>query len=258
MVLPCVENAMQSGVPNPLASVPVVVQHRISGFSESWTIEDVPVPEGVWHDRVLSLLMALLDCWIVRTSRGAAAFRNLAVRVRKDRPQVGFDPDVMVVEPAPPGALELASLRLWEPERAPPALAVEVVSPGHPYKDYTDTPDRCAALGVRELVVFDPMHAGPRAFGGPHLLQGWRRTDAGTFARDTAGEQPFFSAVLGAYFVPNDASRLLRISNDEAGTELWPTAEEAERAAKEAERAAKERALARVAELEAELSRGNR
>jgi Uma2 family endonuclease len=276
MVLPCPENAMENGVPNPFSSASIVVQHQITGFSESWTIEDMPVPEGAWHDRVLTLLMALLDCWIARTDRRAAAFRNLAVRVREDRPQLGFDPDVMVVEPAPPAALELASLRLWEPGHLPPALVVEVVSPGHPYKDYADTPDRCAATGVRELVVFDPMLAGPRAFGGPHLLQGWRRTEAGTFERVTAGQQPFLSGVLGAYVVPpSDASHLLRIADDEAGTRLWPTAEEveraakeaertakeaertakeAERAAKEAERAAKERALARVAELEAELS----
>jgi predicted transcriptional regulator len=95
------------------------------------------------------------------------------------------------------------------------------------------------------------MLAGPSAFGGPHLLQGWRRIDTGTFERVTAGEQPFASAVLGGYFVATDSSRLLRISSDEAGVRLWPTAEEAERAAKE-------RALARVAELEAELLRRGR
>ena len=240
---------MQDGASNPL-DVSVLVQHRIAGFSESWTIEDVPVPEGAWHDRALDLLMALLEHWIVRTGRDAAAFRNLAVRVRKDRPKVGFDPDVMLVEPAPPGARELSSLRLWEPKHMVPALVIEVVSPGHPYKDYADTPDRCAAVGVRELVVFDPMLAGPKAFGGPHLMQGWRRTDTGTFERVTSGEQPFASDVLGAHFVPIDA-RLLRIADDVAGAELWPTAEEAERAAKE-------RALARVAELEAELARRGR
>jgi Uma2 family endonuclease len=256
---------MQDGVPDPLAAGSVLVQHRIAGFSENWTIEDLPVPEGAWHDRALALLIALLDHWIGRTGRDAAAFRNLAVRVREDRPNVGFDPDVIVVEPAPPGARELSSLRLWEPGHAPPALVIEVVSPGHPYKDYADTPDRCAALGVRELVVFDPMLAGPRAFGGPHLLQGWRRTDIGTFERVTAGDQPFASEVLGAFFVPADSSRLLRISSDEGSARQWPTAEESERAAKEAERAAKEseraqkeRALARIAELEAELSRRGR
>ncbi|HVW28826.1 MAG TPA: Uma2 family endonuclease [Polyangiaceae bacterium] len=245
-MLPWPSIVMQDGVFEP-PEASVLVQHRIAGFSESWTIEDVPVPEGAWHDRALDLLMALLDHWIARTGRDAAAFRNLAVRVRQDRPKVGFDPDVMLVEPAPPGAHELSSLRLWEPGHAAPALVVEVVSPGHPYKDYSDTPDRSAAVGVRELVLFDPMLAGPKAFGGPHLLQGWRRTDAGRFERVTAGEQAFASEVLGGYFVPVDA-RLLRISSDEAGARLWPTAEEAERAEKE-------RALARVAELEAELAR---
>jgi Uma2 family endonuclease len=246
---------MQDGLRDPLSSAPVLVQHSVAGFSESWTIEDVPVPEGAWHDRALDMLMALLDYWIARTGRDAEVFRNMAVRVRKDRPKVGFDPDVMVVEPAPPSARELSSLRLWEQGHTPPALVIEVVSPGHPYKDYADTPDRCAAAGVRELILFDPLLAGPKAFGGPHLLQGWRRTEVGTFERIAAGEQPFASAVLGGFFVPNTSSHLLRISNDEAGTQLWPTGEEAERAAKEAERAAKERALARIAELEAELSR---
>ena len=42
----------------------------------------------------------------------------------------------------------LSSLRLWEPGLAPPIAALEVVSPGHPYKDYIDTPDRAAACGV--------------------------------------------------------------------------------------------------------------
>ncbi|MCU0686554.1 MAG: hypothetical protein MUF34_30625, partial [Polyangiaceae bacterium] len=41
-----------------------------------------------------------------------------------------------------------------------------------------------------------------------------------------------------------EGGKRLRLSDDRAGTRLWPTAEEAERAAKEAERAAKERALA--------------
>jgi Putative restriction endonuclease len=239
---------MQNGPP---AADSVLVRYRVAGFSESWTIEDVPVPEGAWHDRALALLKALLDHWIARTGRDAAAFRNLAVRVREDRPNVGFDPDVMLVEPAPPGAPELPSLRLWEAGHVPPSLVIEVVSPGHPYKDYADTPDRCAAVGVRELVVFDPMLAGPRAFGGPHLLQGWRRMDTGAFERVAAGEQPFASEVLGGFFVPTDDSRLLRISSDEAGTRLWPTGEEAERAEKE-------RALARIAELEGELSRRRR
>src|SRR5262249_17496646 len=151
--------------------------------------------EAAWHDRALELLKALLEHWVARTRRDAAVFRNFAVRVRQDCPAVGFDPDLCLVQPAPPGATELSSLRLWEPGHPVPALVIEVVSPGHPYKDYTETPDKCAALGVSELVVFDPLLVGPRAGGGPQRIQIWTRTDLGTFQRVAAGDGPFQSSV---------------------------------------------------------------
>jgi Uma2 family endonuclease len=253
----------------------VLVQHRVQGFSEEWVIVEQPVPEAAWHDRALELLRALLEHWIARTGRDAVVFRNLAIRVRSDRPQVGFDPDLALVSPAPPGAMELSSLRLWDPAHHVPALVIEVVSPGHPYKDYVETPDKCAALGVRELVVFDPVLAGPKVRGGAQRLQLWRRTDAGAFERVAAGDEPVFSELLGAYLVPTEQGRRLRIAEDQGGQRLWLTEGEEERAAKEAERTAKEaeraareaerakweaeraeereRALARIAELEAEL-----
>src|SRR6185503_8732758 len=109
------------------AGAGVVVQHRVSGFSENWLIGEQPVPEAVWHDGALQLLKALLEHWLPRTGRNAAVFRNLAVRVVRDRPQIGFDPDLLVVEPAPEGARDLSSLRLWEPGHAVPALVIEVV-----------------------------------------------------------------------------------------------------------------------------------
>jgi Uma2 family endonuclease len=285
-VLPCLPAAMpdQDAAASPPGGV--LVQHRVNGFSDEWLIGEEPVPEGVWHDHAVELLKALLQHWITRTVRDAAVFRNLAVRIRPDKPQIGFDPDLQVVEPAPPGARELSSLRLWQPGHARPSLVIEVVSPGHPYKDYSDIPDRCAALAVRELVVFDPMLVGPKAFGGPHRLQGWRRTDAGTFERTTAGDGPVQSDVLGAYFVLAHHGHLLRIADDEAGERPWLTgeesarvvaeharaaeelaradtedaraAEELARAEAEDARAAEKRALERVSELEAELARRGR
>ncbi|HVW29838.1 MAG TPA: Uma2 family endonuclease [Polyangiaceae bacterium] len=271
---------------NPDASV--LVQHRVHGFSDSWVIVEQPVPEAAWHDHAIELLRALLSHWVAGTGRDAVVFRNLAIRLRSDRPQIGFDPDIMLVAPAPPGASELSSLRLWVPEHRVPSLVIEVVSPGHPYKDYVETPDKCAALGVHELVVFDPLLVGPKVEGVARRLQLWRRTDSGAFERVASGEAPAFSETLGAYFVPTERGRRLRIAEDAAGQRPWLTGEEAqreiarvERAAKEAERAAreqeraareqeravwerekaeteferaeKERVLARVAELEAEL-----
>nr|PZN23885.1 MAG: hypothetical protein DIU78_13120 [Pseudomonadota bacterium] len=249
----------------------VLVQHRVQGFSESWIIPEQPVPEAAWHDRVLTLFRALLECWIARTRRNAVVFRNIAVRVRQEAPQVGFDPDLCVVQPAPPEAERLSSVRLWEPEHRAPAFVLEVVSPGHPYKDYAEVPDRCAALGIAELVVFDPLLVGPKAFGGPHRLQVWRRVDEHRFTRVAEGEGPFFSTFLNAHLVTTEGGSRLRVADDPDGARLWPTAEElertqkeaerlakeAERLAKEAERRQKERALARIAELEAELARRN-
>jgi Uma2 family endonuclease len=250
---------MQQVHPQP-GTEGVLVGHRVTGFSERWEIGDYKVPEAAWHDRALELLKALLMHWVSRTGRDAAVYRDLAVRPLRERPRAGIDPDLMIVEPAPQGAYELSSLRLWEPGHAVPAFALEVVSPGHPWKDYVEIPDQCAALGVKELVVFDPMMAGPKAHGGPRRIQVWRRTDGGMFERVESGEGPFFSAFLGAYLISTDGGRVLRISDDEHGQAPWLTGEEAERAGKEAERAgkeaeraAKERALTRIAELEAEL-----
>jgi Uma2 family endonuclease len=238
----------------------VIVQHRVSEFLDRWVMIEGPVPEAAWHDRALEVLKTILVHWVARTQRNAAVYRNLAIRVRRDKPQVGVDPDVMIVEPAPANADDLSSLRLWNTGHVVPSLAIEVVSPGHPYKDYVEIPDMSAALGVGELIVFDPMLVGPKAHGGPQRIQVWRRTDGGTFARVASGEGPFQSAFLGAYVLTVEGGRRLRIADDAAGKLLWPTPEEsargvgdAERAEKEAERAEKERALARIAELEEEL-----
>lgn len=110
--------------------------------------------------------------------------------------------------------------------------------------------------------MFDPELAGPRSLGGPFRLQLWTRDDEGGVARVYAGEGPVKSPAIGAFLIAVEEGTRLRIAHDLAGTSWWMTAEEmersdkeAERAAKEAERAAKEAALARVAELEAELAR---
>lgn len=221
----------------------VEVRYRVAGFSEHWVIPEVPVPEANWHHECALLLEALLKHFVARTGRDAAVFYDLAVRVREDNPRVGFDPDVCLVEPAPPGTDRLSSLRLWEAGHRPPRLVIEVVSPSHPYKDYTVIPEQCAAAGVEELVVFDPELAGPKAQGGPHLLQLWRRAEHRAFERVSAGTESVSSEVLGAFFVVSDGGTRVRISDDAQGDALWLTGEEHERALKEA-------ALRRVKELE--------
>src|SRR5690606_31045888 len=122
----------------------------------------------------------------------------------------------------------------------------EVVSPGHPYKDYVDTPERCAACGVGELWVYDPQLAGPVARGGPHLLQVWRRTEGGGFGRTAAGSDAAFSGVLRAWLHPRrsrlPAGARLQLSDDAAGRDLWLTAEQRARDEARVARSAEQRA----------------
>jgi len=226
------------------------LSYRIEDFSDDWIIpEEIPAPESAWHDGCLELFKALLVAWAERTAQDAAVFRDMAIRPKQGKPRVGFNPDVCLVSPAPPGAHELESLRLWE---APtPRLAFEAVSPSHPYKDYVIVPEKCAVTGVEELIVFDPLLAGPRAGGGPWLLQVWQRPPEGGLERVYAGGGAARSAVLGAWLVPDGAEHRLRVAARSDGGEPWLTKEER---AVEAEA----RALARVRELEAELARSRR
>jgi Uma2 family endonuclease len=202
------------------------------------------VPESDTHDVAIEYLRALLLAWAARSGRSLKIARNLGIRWVQREPRAGFDPDLCVIEPAPPVDVPLTSLRLWEPGHTPPLLAIEIVSPGHPYKDYVDTPDRCAASGVGELWVYDPMLKGPKAHGGPHLLQIWRRSDAGAFERCHAGSGPAYSPALEAWLHPN-ASQLpsaaqLVIAGDSEGRERWLTTEETERALRKREHALRE------------------
>ncbi|MBX3186856.1 MAG: Uma2 family endonuclease [Labilithrix sp.] len=251
------------------------VRYSLPQLGAGWELPEQTMPESVLHDEAVSLLKALLAAWAAQRSDAFVA-RNLAVRWDESHPQIGVDPDVCVLSPAPPDPSELKSVRTWLADHEPPLLAIEVVSESNPHKDYAVAPDKYAACGVSELWIFDPLLAGPRAHGGPFRLQIWHRGDDGVLVRGYAGEGPARSTVLGAFLVVTAEGRKLRIADDEAATRFWLTAEEREREAKEQERKAKEQerkakeqereakeqereakeaALARVAELEAALDR---
>jgi Uma2 family endonuclease len=250
-----------------------------------WDVDETtPVPEARPHDQASELMRCVLDATAAeRLGRPVYVPRNLALRFDEARPKVGLDPDVALYEPPPPDAEQLSSVRTWEPGHTAPKIALEVVSAGHPNKDYGgDGLTRYAASGTGELWVFDPLLVGPREGGGPYGLQVWVRVGPGQLERVYAGPGPCWSPYLGAWLVVVEGGRRLRLSDDAKGRRLWPTAEEAarageraarraraaaetkaeaERAAKEAaeakaeaERAAKDEALTRLARLEAELA----
>jgi Uma2 family endonuclease len=239
----------------PLSPSRVSLRYDVDRVRDDWVLPEETVPESRSHDLVLDLLKALLVMWARRAGRTVQVGRNLAIRWEQNRPSVGVDPDIYVVEPPPPEGDQVTSLRLWEPGHAPPLLAIEVVSRSNATKDYAAAPDKYAACGAKELWIFDPGLAGPTAHGGPLRLQVWARDDEDAFVRTYAGEGPVFSKAVGGWLFAVDEGQQLRIADDAQGTSWWMTAEEAERAAKEAERAAKEEALRRLAEIEAELAR---
>ncbi len=227
---------------------------------EAWVLPEGKVPQSTTHQMTVYRIYGLLMDWVERC-RGERSLRiaaDLAVRWLKEHPRTGADPDVCVFEPAPPDFDTLKSFKLWEPGRVPPRLAIEVVSTNFPHKDYGRIQERYAAMGVEELVVFDPLLCGPRSLGGPVALQLWRRDATQAFERVSFGADPVHSAVLDAWLIAN--GRDLDISPDRQGKQRWLTAEErlplaqaeAERAQAEAERAQAEAERERQARLDVE------
>ena len=244
--------------PRRRAFVPALLQYEVSVSLDDWTIAEEPVAEARWHDLAADLVRDILVQHAADVGMNAQGARNLAVRFEESRPNVGVDPDVCVISPAAPEGDALDSLCLWREGHTPPLVAVEIVSTNNPRKDYVVAPDKYAVCGVRELWVFDPHLAGPKAHGGPFRIQLWARDEDGRFSRIYAGEGPVRSPTLGGWLFAVSEGQRLRIADDAQGTVWWPTPAEAERAGREAERRAKDEAIARIADLEAALTAAGR
>jgi Uma2 family endonuclease len=132
-------------------------------------------------------------------------------------------PDVFVKLGTPDDAF--ATWKTWE--RGTPELAVEILSEN---EDWADKLERYHELGVRELVSYDPVAKRIRAYD---------RIREDLVERVVSGSTPCLSLGLQWMVAPLAGDPILRVSRDEGGTSLLPTPEEA--------------ALARVAELEAQL-----
>jgi hypothetical protein len=236
----------------------VSIRYAVKPSPEAWVLPEGTVPEAVFHNEAARELELVLLEWAKRTSRSVAIGRNLAIRWLQHAPKTGIDPDVCVLEPAPPNFANLKSLPLWEPGNIAPPLSIEIVSTNHPHKDYVDIQNRYAAFGAFELAVFDPELAGPSSLGGPVLLQLWRRDVTGLFERVHFEDGAAYSKALGAWLVPD--GRHLAIADDPAGKRRWLNGEgrerlERERAVTERERAEAERERAEAERERAEAER---
>lgn len=216
---------------------------------EEWILSEEKVPESRPHDRAAEAVFAQLDAMVKRTRKDAVVCRNLAVRWDEDHPTLGVDPDVCLLDPAPPEREEIESLRLWEKGHFAPRVAVEIVSAGRPGKDYSQSPEKYAENETVELWVFDPKLIGPKSNGGPFRIQVWRRDSDGELWRAYAGNGPAWSNALGAWVHAVLGGHMLRIANDKAGTSWWLTREEEERIEKERAQRRADRLAAKLREM---------
>lgn len=139
------------------------------------------------------------------------------------------------------------AINVWKTwERGAPQVGVEIISPS----DARELPwskkfERYRQAGIAELVRFNVL-------GDVPVLTLWDLVDGDLVERDLTAPNALYSDALGFYWCIVPDSRLkamLRLARDPEGKDLLPTP--AEHAARDAERAA----LARIAELEAELAR---
>lgn len=236
--------------PGTAVRVPSVrLQAEVTAREDEWVLPEADVPESNPHRDAVELLRSILLAFVARSQRDILVAANLGCRWNQGKPSIGVDPDIALLEPAPPEGVKISCLRTWLPGHVPPRFAVEVVSATNASKDYEDAPAKYALLGTRELVVFDPEGLGPASLGGPHTLQVWRREggqsgqSVPTMTRVYAGEGPTQSAELGAWLVAAEGGRL-RIADDPAGSSLWLTEAEEQGAARRQAEAAHRQAEA--------------
>jgi hypothetical protein len=214
--------------------------------------EEEKVPEGTVHYELLVTL------WLsVRHALGDGALVSADQFLYFDptNPKRCLAPD-LAVRLGQPRVL-VPSWKTWE--LGAPHVGVEIVSEWDKANSTTEEKlERYRAAGILEVVRFDPNGKEPR-------LRLWDLFDGDLVERDLSDPEARRCDALGFYWCIVDVPMLgatLRLARDRDGHDLLLTPaeaeraeKEAERAEKEAERAEKEAALARVAELEAELAR---
>ncbi|MEJ7729261.1 MAG: Uma2 family endonuclease [Polyangiaceae bacterium] len=220
---------------------------------------DEDVGESILHKLIIELLRPLVERWLA--ARGTPGFvgADQFIYWVQYAPTRCVAPDVYVL-PGVPVDAEVKAWKVWE-TGVVPSFVLEVASDDF-RKDYQETPVRYADLGVRELVVFDPLAAS-----SPERVrwQVFRHVPPeGLSVVERSDGDRVRSEELGCWLraVGSGAELRVRLATGKNGDELVPTdaeaeraAKDAERAAKDAERAAKDAAQAEVARLRADIER---
>lgn len=217
----------------------------------AYPVED-DVPETILHLRIRTLLYHLVQRTLARRGIEALTGSDQFLYWVQGQPHRVIAPDLYVVLGVP-ADYDVRSWQVWR-EGKPPELVVEIVS-DDVQKDYELAPVRYADVGVRELVIFDPLE-GP----GRIRWQVYRRDSAGDMVRARSTQADRVECqVLGCHlrYVVEAGQPRIRIGEGPHGDTLVPTAEESEateRAAKEQERAKRRALEAEVAALRARLA----
>ncbi len=167
--------------------------------------------------------------------------------------RVGVLPDLYVL-PCQPKDPNFSEWPAYDPSVPVPVFAMEVVSPSNWNKDYVESPQKYAKLGVEELLLFDELALEGRSPASePYALQLYRKDRRGALRRVYAGEGPVYSQALRGWF--RTVGNQLTVTRDEEGKSRIFTYEETERwwakleeiqAKAEEERQAKEEAEAKA------------
>ncbi len=193
-----------------------------------------PMPETGRHLRLRTLLyLIFLHNYAQTSSVGSEQF----VYWNTQDPRQCCAPDIFLRLGQPHGDFDI--WKVWE--RGAPDVAVEIISPSDASDaDWSSKLERYRAMGVKELVRFDPAdETAP--------LRIWDNIEADLVERDVEIEGGYACAPLGLTWVvvaDGENGRALRIAR---GSEWLLTGQEEERRAKEA-------AVAEVAELRRQLA----
>jgi len=214
--------------------------------------------EGSLQRFISEQFRALVERYLEQRGTPTFVGANQFIYWKQFDPSRTIAPDVFVLPDVEPG-IKIDSWKTWETSIVP-SFALEVVSQDY-LKDYSDGPGRYDALGVRELVIFDPEYKTD--LSERMRFQVYRRLGKRGLVRvEATNNDRVRSKVLSCWLraVGKDTqSTRLRIATGPTGETLLPTAEEAEQAERaarakaeavaEAERAARAKAVA-VAEAE--------
>jgi Uma2 family endonuclease len=199
--------------------------------------------EGLLQRLIVELLRPMLADALARQGVKAFVGADQFIYYEQYAPTESVAPDVYVMRGLEPD-LDVECWKTWEESRAVPSFALEIMSRNNPRKDTTHSPVRHAALGTKELVIFDPRYARGRDRSRWRVFR--RLPKRGLVQVEVTNGDRVYSKTLRLWLraFGEGIHTRIRPARGPEGTDLIPTPDERQRAAE-----------SEVARLRAELER---